>query len=143
MQINFGDSGITLIHGSIVDLAVDAIVRFIDIDSIASVISGGELPSKFIIQVPNPLSGSSGDDRKLADTIQNALHIAETNGYKSLAFPDIDSQISLDSLRCAKVMLITTIAHLRGGSSLNRIIFCLQQSEIYSVFQEELSRLVS
>jgi O-acetyl-ADP-ribose deacetylase len=175
MQLSYGDSVITLIHGKIADLAVDLIVHAIGKNAgqaqLPGIYPAGEIgdplslepmdqnqlsdgklifapskaiPSKYIVHLLNPICRMPDDDRKLADITQSVLTQAEEKGFKSVAFPDMASGYSLSiAERCAKVMLITVTARLRAGSSINRVIFCLQSNESYTIFQEALNQLAS
>ena len=110
-----------------------------------AVITGaGSLPAKYVIHAVGPVMGSGDEDRKLAAATRSALEVAEENRIRSLAFPAISAGIfGFPPERCAKVMLSTTIAYLKGNSDLDRVFFCLFSDDMYSIFEEELARLVS
>ena len=104
----------------------------------------GDLPAKYVVHTVGPVMGSQDEDRKLADATRSALELADDKHIRSIAFPAISTGIfGFPKDRCAKVMLSTTIAYLKGGSKLDRVFFCLFDDEMYSIFEEELSKLVS
>jgi O-acetyl-ADP-ribose deacetylase len=110
-----------------------------------AVITGaGKLRAKHVIHAVGPLMGSGDEDRTLADATRNALVLAEDNGLRSIALPAISTgAFGFPAERCARVMLSTTIAFLRGGSHITRVFFCLYDDETYSIFQNELIRLTT
>jgi O-acetyl-ADP-ribose deacetylase len=104
----------------------------------------GKLPAKHVIHAVGPIMGSGDEDRTLADATRSALVLAEENGIRSIAFPAISAgTFGFPAERCAKVMLTTTIAMLKSGNRINRVIFCLFDDSMYNVFQEELNRLIT
>ncbi len=110
----------------------------------AVITSAGNLPASYVIHAVGPVMGSGDEDKKLADATASALEIAEKNHLRSIAFPAISTGIfGYPKKRCARVMLLTTIAYLKAGSLLDRIIFCLFDNETYTIFEEELLRLKS
>lgn len=110
-----------------------------------AVITGaGNLKARHVIHAVGPVMGSGDEDRKLADATASALEIAKQNAVRSLAFPAISTGVfGFPKDRCARVMLMSTMAYLQSGSSIDRIIFCLFDDETYSCFEEELHRLTA
>ena len=110
-----------------------------------AVITGaGNLKTRYVIHAVGPVMGSGDEDRKLADATASALELAKQNAVRSLAFPAISTGVfGFPKDRCARVMLMSTMAYLQSGSSIDRIIFCLFDDETYSCFEEELRRLTA
>lgn len=110
-----------------------------------SVITGaGNLKTRYVIHAVGPVMGSGDEDKKLADATASALDIAKNHSIRSLAFPAISIGVfGMPKDRCARVMLLTTMAYLQSGSTIDRIIFCLFDDETYSCFNDELHRLTA
>ncbi|MBN1355442.1 macro domain-containing protein [bacterium] len=108
-----------------------------------AVITGaGDLPAKHVIHAVGPVMGSGDENRKLADAVRNALEIAEANNVRSIAFPAISTGIfGFPGPQCARILFSTVIAYLKSGSRFDRIIFCLFDNDMYSIFETEASRL--
>ncbi len=111
----------------------------------SAVLTGaGNLKARHIIHAVGPVMGSADEDRKLADATASALEIAKKNSIRSMAFPAISTGVfGFPKDRCARVMLLTTLAYLQSGSKIDRIIFCLFDDETYSCFEDELHRLTA
>jgi O-acetyl-ADP-ribose deacetylase (regulator of RNase III) len=103
--------------------------------------TGGKLKARHVIHAVGPRMGEGDEDRKLRDATLNSLKLADQHGLKSLAFPAISTGIfgfPLD--RCAQIMLIAAIEHLRGSTRLQRVVFCLFGRDSYECFARELER---
>jgi O-acetyl-ADP-ribose deacetylase (regulator of RNase III) len=70
--------------------------------------------------------------------------LADNKKLKSISFPAISAGIfGFPIQRCAEIMLKTTIAYLRGQSSLEKVVFCLYGQDSYTVFANQLTQEVS
>lgn len=110
-----------------------------------AVITGaGLLQAKHVIHAVGPRMGEGNEDEKLKNATLNALRVAEENKLKSIAFPALSTGIfGFPIDRCAQIMLQVAIDHLRGTTSLGRIVFCLFGSSGFTVFAQELERLLA
>ncbi|RLG04020.1 MAG: O-acetyl-ADP-ribose deacetylase [Thaumarchaeota archaeon] len=108
-----------------------------------AVITGaGKLKARYVIHAVGPRMGEGDEDRKLRDATLNSLKLAEKHGVRSIAFPAISTGIfGFPKDRCAKIMLRAAVEHLRKGSGIKRVIFCLYDDETYRIFSEELERI--
>ncbi len=105
---------------------------------------GGNLKAKYVIHAVGPMMGSGDEDKKLADATMSALETAKQNAIRSIAFPAISTGVfGFPKDRCAKIMLLTTMAYLQSDSALDRVIFCLYDDETYTCFEDELHRLTT
>lgn len=108
----------------------------------AVITTGGDLNVQYVIHAVGPRQGQGQEDEKLKSAISNALKVADENGVKSIAFPAISTGIfGFPMDRCAEIMLSATIDHLRGRTSLERVIFCLFDEEACDVFCDCLSQM--
>jgi O-acetyl-ADP-ribose deacetylase (regulator of RNase III) len=107
----------------------------------AVITTGGRLKARHVIHAVGPRMGEGDEDRKLRDATVNSLKLADEHNLKSLAFPAISTGIfgfPLD--RCAEIMLGAALSHLRGGTTLDRVVFCLFGRDSYEVFAGQLER---
>jgi O-acetyl-ADP-ribose deacetylase (regulator of RNase III) len=144
MQINFGDSAITLVQGTITGLAVEAIVEISNEPDVQTTVvitetSGLEAKSRITVR---PGINVSQDEKFLTDIIQRILLIAEQKEIRSIALPGILVN-DLPIERCAKIVLHTTIAFVKTGTVIHHVVFCLQDNAHYGVFLQEFERLIS
>jgi len=107
----------------------------------AVITTGGHLPARYVIHAVGPRMGEGDEDSKLKNATLNALKVADQNGLKSLAFPAISTGIfGFPIDRCAKIMLHTAIDYLKGGTSIERVVFCLFGRSDYDVFADQLAK---
>jgi len=107
----------------------------------AVITTGGNLKAKHVIHAVGPRMGEGDEDRKLRDATVNSLRLAEEHHLRSLAFPAISTGIfGFPIERCAQIMLGAVIEHLRGETSLDRVVFCLFGRDSYQVFAIQLER---
>lgn len=107
----------------------------------AVITSGGNLKARHVIHAVGPRMGEGDEDRKLRDATLNSLRLANEHHLKSLAFPAISTGIfGFPIERCARIMLDATLEHLRGRTSLDRVVFCLFDRDSYRVFANQLEQ---
>jgi O-acetyl-ADP-ribose deacetylase (regulator of RNase III) len=108
----------------------------------AVITTGGNLKARHVIHAVGPQMGEGNEDEKLKNATLNSLKVAEENYLKSLAFPAISTGIfGFPITRCAEIMLSTTMDHLKGKTSLEKVVFCLFGQEAFDVFKKTLERL--
>src|SRR5205807_3885369 len=61
----------------------------------AEITTAGNLPARFVIHTVGPVwhGGNKGEPERLADCYRNSLKLAEENGCKSIAFPNISTGV--------------------------------------------------
>ena len=109
----------------------------------AVITDGGNLKAKYVIHAVGPCMGEGNEDQKLKNATLNSLKLADQNNIKSISFPAISTGIfgyPID--RCAKVMLDTSIEHIKGSTGLEKIVFCLFGQDNYKVFEERLKEII-
>ncbi len=110
-----------------------------------AVITGaGKLKARHVIHTVGPKMGEGNEDEKLQNATLNALRVANDNNLTSITFPAVSAGIYRFPIdRCARIMLRTAIEHLKGPTTLQRIVFCLYGADSYRVFEKALKEQVS
>ena len=108
----------------------------------AVVTGGGKLKARRVIHAVGPRMGEGGEDDKLGRATLNSLLLADSKGFKSIAFPAISTGIfGFPAGRCARIMLEVTCNYLSGESRLRQVVFCLYDSATLALFEKRLERL--
>ena len=108
----------------------------------AAITTGGNLKARHVIHAVGPRMGTDRpEDELLASATRESLRLADEHGLKSIAFPAVSTGVfGYPIERCAAVMIETAIAHLKGHTSLERVVFCLYTGAGYAVFEAELRK---
>jgi len=110
----------------------------------AVITTGGRLQARHIIHAVGPQMGEGNEDEKLRNATLNSLKVADEHGLKSIAFPAISTGIfGFPIQRCAEIMLTTAVEYLRGGTGLERVVFCLFGQDSFDVFARQLGRITT
>ncbi len=105
--------------------------------------TGGRLKAKYVIHTVGPRMGECDEDQKLKSATLNVLKIADRNDLESVAFCAISTGIfGYPKDRCAEIMLKNTVAYIKSGAHLEKVVFCLYSRDTYDIFAQELSRYI-
>ena len=100
----------------------------------AKITKGYRLPARFVIHTVGPIwrDGAHGEDELLASCYRNCFALAEKNGIRSIAFPSISTgAYGFPMERAANIALCETIALLKSGSSLEKVLLvCFSKSAL-------------
>ena len=106
--------------------------------------TGGNLKTKHVIHAVGPRMGEGNEDQKLKNATLNSLKVVDENNLKSISFPAISTGIfGFPIVRCAEIMLKTTIDYLKGQTGLEKVVFCLFGRDSYEVFAKQLEKETS
>jgi len=106
--------------------------------------TGGNLKTKHVIHAVGPRMGEGNEDQKLKNATLNSLKVVDENNLKSISFPAISTGIfGFPIVRCAEIMLKTTIDYLKGQTGLEKVVFCLFGRDNYEVFAKQLEKETS
>jgi O-acetyl-ADP-ribose deacetylase len=103
--------------------------------------TAGRLVYKAIIHVVGPRNGESKGNEKLSQAINNALILAQQNGFKSISIPAISTGIfGFPKDKCAKILVEESIKFVKdnksvSGSTLEIIEFCIYDEEALEQFK--------
>ncbi|XP_061566313.1 protein mono-ADP-ribosyltransferase PARP14-like isoform X2 [Cololabis saira] len=110
------------------------------------VTTGGNLKCKKLLHAVGPLGGRSGgrEGVLLEKTIKNALTLAETMEFKSIALPCVSSGLFGVPVAVCSEAIVTAIKEFgsRGGRSLSRIILIDNRADVVKAMQEACDRLL-
>lgn len=112
----------------------------------AVITTGGLLPAHNVIHTVGPVwdGGANGEPDLLAAAYRNSLRLAEEHGVTSIAFPAISAgTYGYPIEQAAHVALETTVAHVRAGSKLQRILFVLFSEEDLAVYRRMLPEVLA
>jgi O-acetyl-ADP-ribose deacetylase (regulator of RNase III) len=136
---------IQLLRADITSLKVDAIVAPSSPSTLAqngraTVVTGGNLLARFVIEVPVPQGDDEDADTRLRDSTRDALERADELAVAVIGIPVLGKQ-ALGLERCAQHMLRATLDYRARARSLHRAVFCLFGAEEYAVFDRVLKEL--
>ena len=138
---------IQLLRADITSLKVDAIVALSPPASAsqngrATVLTGGNLLARFVIEVPVPRGTDADGDERLREATNDALEKADELAVAMIGLPVLGKQsMGFTTERCARVMLRTALDFRGRARSLQRAVFCLFGKEEYGIFEAILQEL--
>ena len=112
----------------------------------AVITTGGRLPAGYVIHTVGPVwnGGGRGEPELLASAYRSSLRLATEHELSSIAFPSVSTGIYAYPIElAARIALGTTVAHLRAGSSLRRVIFVLFTDDDLEVYRRVLPEVVA
>ncbi len=102
----------------------------------AALTGGGNLKAKYVIHAASMQLGGRTTAENLEASTRNSLRRAEEKKVKSIAFPAIGTGIAgFDTARCAEIMLRVVAEHLKGKTSLERVVFVLFDQPTREIFE--------
>lgn len=111
----------------------------------ACITAAGRLKSKYVIHAVGPIwrGGAGGEPDLLAGAYRKSLEIAGEKGLSSISFPSLSTGAygyPLDE--AAAIALATVIDHLRGETSLSRVVFVLFNDTVSDAYRQALAKLM-
>jgi len=140
---------IQLLRADITSLKVDAIAApgppaDASQNGRATVVTGGNLLARFVIEVPVPRGTDPDGDTRLRDATREALERADELAVATLGLPVLGKRsLGFSTERCARVMLRAALDFRGRARSLQKAIFCLFGQEEYLEFERVLEELDS
>ncbi len=108
----------------------------------AKITNAYDLPAKHVIHTVGPIwsGGNNSEDIKLAACYERSLELANENGIKSIAFPNISTGVyGFPKKQAADIAIKTVTKFLEGHSSIVRILFCVFDEENFQIYQEYIN----
>jgi O-acetyl-ADP-ribose deacetylase len=88
---------------------------------------GHRLPARWVFHAVGPVwaGGDDGEDALLASCYRGALALAAEKGARTLAFPSISTgAYGFPIARASGIAVDAVVETLRGGSPVERVVFC-------------------
>jgi O-acetyl-ADP-ribose deacetylase (regulator of RNase III) len=103
----------------------------------AATTTGGNLKAQYVIHAASMQLGGRTTAENLEASTRNSLRRADEKRIKSVAFPAIGTGIAgFDTKRCAEIMLRVVSEHLKGKTSLERVVFVLFDEPTRKTFEQ-------
>ena len=103
----------------------------------AAITGGGNLKAKYVIHAASMQLGGRTTAENLEASTRNSLRRAEEKRIKSIAFPAVGTGIAgFDTKRCAEIMLRVVAEHLKGKTSVERVVFVLFDRASREIFEQ-------
>lgn len=111
----------------------------------ACITTAGRLKARYVIHAVGPIwhGGSAGEPDLLAAAYRKSLGLADEKGLSSISFPSLSTgayRYPLDE--AAGIALATVIDHLKGATSLSRVVFVLFNENAFDAYRQALTRLL-
>lgn len=103
--------------------------------------TAGKLPSKMLIHTIICNTGEHTEEDEMMLAIRSALNLANEKMLKSLSMPLIGESTGIPIKRAAELMLAEVKRHLEGETSLEKVIFVLQDQAFYNALEEGFRQL--
>ena len=103
----------------------------------AVITTGGNLPAKYVIHTVGPVwnGGHKGEEELLASAYRNSLRLAEENGIRSLAFPNISTGIyHFPKEKAAAIAVGTVREFLSSHPEIEQVIFVCFDKDNYDLY---------
>lgn len=104
----------------------------------AVITTGGNLPCKKVIHTVGPIwhGGNSNEEESLKNCYINSLKLAEENGLKTIAFPNISTGIYGYPKELAVSTVLTTVDDYLNCSTVEKVIFVCFDKENYQLYND-------
>jgi O-acetyl-ADP-ribose deacetylase (regulator of RNase III) len=129
---------VQLIRADITSMKVDAMVN--PSASEEDPVAAGNLLCRFIIPAVVPEIGAEDSEERLRHSTQRALERAEGLAVASVALPALWTAPADAVERCAEIMLDATLNFASRARSLQRVVYCLFNENVYEAFDRVLKR---
>ncbi|MCX2739929.1 O-acetyl-ADP-ribose deacetylase [Pontibacter anaerobius] len=105
----------------------------------AVITTGGNLPARYVIHTVGPVwsGGGKGEPELLANCYRNSLRLAEENGVKSIAFPNISTGVyGYPKDKAAKVAVDAVQSYMQEHeTSIKRVVFVCFDEENLTLYE--------
>ena len=108
----------------------------------AKITNGYNLPAKFVIHTVGPVwhGGRSGEPEKLASCYRRSLEVANENGIKTIAFPNISTGVyGYPKKEAAEIATKTVLSFLNSKNEFELVIFCVFDDENFMIYRNLLT----
>lgn len=109
----------------------------------AVITTGGKLPARYVIHTVGPVwhGGDRGEAALLRNCYLNSLRLAEENGIKTIAFPNISTGVyGYPKPEAARIAIAAVRDYLSESTSIEKVIFVCYDEENYQLYAERLEQ---
>lgn len=110
----------------------------------ACITTAGRLKAKFVIHAVGPIwsGGGSNEAGLLAGAYRTSLDLAKKHGLSSISFPSISTGAYRYPLeQAAPIALETVEDHLKGDTSVSRVVFVLFNQATFDAYAAAMAEL--
>ncbi|HWQ29788.1 MAG TPA: O-acetyl-ADP-ribose deacetylase [Negativicutes bacterium] len=110
----------------------------------AVITSGGQLKARYVIHTVGPVwsGGSHDEDGLLASCYTNSLKLAEENGIRTIAFPNISTGVyGFPKGRAEEIAIKTVRNYLQENTAIEKVIFVTFGDENYNLYEKLIEKL--
>ncbi len=102
--------------------------------------NAGKLLAKKVIYTVGPIweFGNADEVQKLTSCYQKSLQLAEDNGFKSIAFPNISTGVYRFPKEDAAKIAVNTVKTFKSNI-IEKVVFVCYDSENYEIYKRYLS----
>ena len=107
----------------------------------AVITTAGNLPAKYVIHTVGPVwrGGGNGEAALLSGCYRNSLELAESNGCKTIAFPNISTGVyGYPREQAAEIAFRSVSGFLSGTTKIEKVIFVCFDEDNYSIMKKLL-----
>lgn len=112
----------------------------------AAVTTAGNLPAKIVVHAVGPVwhGGQRGEPDLLRSAYASCLRLVEERAMASIAFPSISTGIYGFPIELACPIAVgAALTHVRQGSRLRRVVFCLFSNQDLAVYDRHFRLLAT
>ncbi|MGE5678843.1 MAG: O-acetyl-ADP-ribose deacetylase [Pseudomonadota bacterium] len=110
----------------------------------AVITSGGLLKARYVIHTVGPVwsGGRYDEDQLLASCYTNSIKLAEENGIRTIAFPNISTGVyGFPKDRAAEIAIKTVRNYLQENTTIEKVIFVTFGDENYNLYERLTEKL--
>lgn len=110
----------------------------------ACITTAGRLKARFVIHAVGPIwsGGGSGEAGLLASAYRASLELADEHGLTSVSFPSVSTGAYRFPLeQAAPIALATVIEHLKGETTVRKVVFVLFNQATFDAYAEALAEM--
>ncbi len=108
----------------------------------AKLTKGYHLPARFVIHTVGPVwfGGDDHEPELLANCYKNSMKLAEVNGLKTIAFPNISTGVyRFPKKKAAQIAIDTVVEFLKNSQLIETVYFVSYDKHNFNLYKELLN----
>ena len=108
----------------------------------AVITTAGNLPAKYVINTVGPVwNGNPKEETLLANAYRNSLQLAQENGVKTIAFPNISTGVYRFPKQVAAEIAVAAVTDfLKTDNKISNVIFVCFEKDNYDIYSQLLTQ---